>query len=123
MAPENAMVQVRHGMAVHTSDGHTLGKVERVWYGTDPTADNPRCDEEVCSRLEVHHGVFLRRTAMYVPTSAIAEVAGKHVTLNVDAATVNEHDWIKLPPWIAAAGGRQAEPLDDTTRAAAGWGG
>lgn len=117
MTTENAVVQVRKGMAVQSSDGHTLGTVERVWFGTDPTAQDPRCDDELCSRLEVHHGGFLRRRALYVPASAIAAVAGKQVTLTMDAATVNEHDWITLPSWIAAAGGRTPDAREDISKA------
>jgi hypothetical protein len=54
MASENVITQVRKGMEVHTADGQKLGKVAEIWLGTGPTATNPRCDEELCSRLEVH---------------------------------------------------------------------
>ena len=101
MASENVIAQVRKGMEVQTTDGQKLGKVAEVWLGTDPTATNPRCDEEICSRLEVHHG-FLGRGVLYVPYSAIANVTADHVTLNMDAATVHEHDWVQRPRWIEA---------------------
>src|SRR3712207_1263644 len=79
-----------------TADGQHLGKVTAVWLGTDPTAANPRCDEELCSRLEVHHG-FLGHRVLYVPYSAIADVVADQVTLNVDAATVQERAWTQKP--------------------------
>ena len=60
------MGQVCKGMEVRTADGHKLGRVADVWYRTDPTASNPRCDDDVGSRLEVHHGV-LGRSVLYVP--------------------------------------------------------
>ncbi len=101
MASENVIAQVRAGMEVHTADGQKLGKVAEIWLGTDPTATNPRCDEEICSRLEVHAGGFFKRSVLYVPYSAIANVSADHVTLTVDAATVNEHDWRKKPSWVA----------------------
>ena len=50
MANENVVAQVRKGMEVHTADGQTLGKVTEVYLGSDPTASNPLCDEELCSR-------------------------------------------------------------------------
>ena len=43
MAPEQAIGQARTGMEVRTADGHTLGTVAQVWYGTDPTAQDPQC--------------------------------------------------------------------------------
>ena len=101
MANENIVARVRKGMEVHTSDAQKLGKVAEVWLGTDPTATHPRCDEELCSRLEVHSGGVFKRTVLYVPYSAIANVSD-HVTLNVDAATVNERAWTQKPGWVAA---------------------
>ena len=96
MANENIVARVRTGMEVHTSDAQKLGKVAEVWLGTDPTATHPRCDEELCSRLEVHHG-FLGHSVLYVPYSAIAAVAADQVTLNVDAATVSARAWTQKP--------------------------
>ncbi len=61
MASENMVAQVRTGMDVHTADGQPLGKVAQVWIGTDPTASSPRCDDERCSRIEVHRGRLLAR--------------------------------------------------------------
>ncbi len=100
MASENVIARVRKGMEVHTADGQKLGKVAEIWLGTDPTATHPRCDEELCSRLEVHSGGVFKRSVRYVPYSAIANVSD-HVTLNVDDALVNERDWTKKPSWVA----------------------
>jgi len=101
MMSESDIARVSKGMEVQTMDGKELGKVTEVWLGMDPTASNPRCDEEVCSRVEVRRG-FLGRGVLYVPYSAIAAVTGKHVTLNIDAATVNEHAWNQKPGWITS---------------------
>ncbi len=100
MAHEHMIAQVRSGMAVQTADGHPLGKVAQVWVGSDPTASSPRCDDERCSRLEVQRGRLLTRQVRYVPISAIAAVATDHVTLKVDAAAVDEQDWLRRPQWI-----------------------
>jgi hypothetical protein len=61
MGNENVIAQVRTGMPVQTADGHALGNVTQVWVGTDPTASSPRCDDESCSRIEVHKGRLLKR--------------------------------------------------------------
>lgn len=102
MSNENMVQQAREGMSVQTADGQKLGKVKQVWFGIDPTASDPRCDEDICSRLEVHQG-FLKHTVMYIPSNAIANVDSGHIVLNVDMSAVGEHDWLKQPHWIAAA--------------------
>jgi hypothetical protein len=75
--------QVRKGMHVHSSDRADLGKVAEVWLGTDPASATARCDEEVCSRVEVRRGL-LRKQVLYVPYSGIADVSGDTVTLGVN---------------------------------------
>jgi hypothetical protein len=118
MANENLIAQVRTGMAVQTADGHPLGKVAQVWVGTDPTASSPRCDDERCSRIEVRSGGVFKRTVRYVPISAIADVATDHVTLNVDAEAVDEHNWLRKPHWITgmtASADAKNEALRDST--------
>ncbi len=50
--------KVTKGMSVLTSDGVQFGMVADVWIGSDPTVETGRCDDEVCSRLEVHRGGF-----------------------------------------------------------------
>ncbi len=96
MADRNMLAQIREGMEVKSADGKQLGKIGRVWYGSDPLQRTDRCDEEVCSRLEVQQ----RHTTTYIPFNAISDVSGKCVTLNVDAATVNEKGWYRKPLWI-----------------------
>jgi hypothetical protein len=81
----NIMEHVRPGMMVHTADGHPLGTIAQVWFGSDPSASSPRCDDERCSRIEVHKGRLLQRRVRYVPISAIADVATGQVTLKVKA--------------------------------------
>ncbi len=105
MANENMIAQVRTGMPVQTADGQPLGNVTQVWVGTDPTASSPRCDDERCSRIEVQRGRLLKRQVRYVPLSAIAAVATGQVTLKVDAAAVDERDWLRTPQWIATMTG------------------
>ncbi len=93
------MARIHKGMQVHSSDGAKLGKVADVWIGVDPTHSNERCDEELCSRLEVHHGL-LRKEVLYIPYNAIAEVSDEAVRLKVDEATAHSRNWSLRPKWI-----------------------
>jgi sporulation protein YlmC with PRC-barrel domain len=93
------MTRVRKGMEVRTTDGQSLGKVAEVWLGTDPTASSPLCDDALCSRVEVQSGGFFKRSTLYVPYSAIAEVAVDQVILNIDAATAQARPWKTKPSW------------------------
>ncbi len=94
--------KVAKGMSVLTADGVQLGVVADVWIGIDPTAETERCDEEVCSRLEVHRGGFPRRTVLYIPSGAIDHVLVASVLLNVDEATASGLGWTHRPAWLGA---------------------
>jgi hypothetical protein len=98
MASGNIMAQIRKGMEVTTADGRTLGKVAHVWFGIDPARADQRCDEEECSRLEVHLG--RRGGTRYIPYSAIAGVSGQTVSLSATEATVNDKLWHQRPSWM-----------------------
>jgi hypothetical protein len=103
MTSESLLTRLRPGMVVQAADGQPLGKVREVWIGADPRHSSERCDEDECSRLEVHHGA----STVYIPYNAIAEVGGKAVRLSVDAATVHEKGWYRKPLWIP----EEAPPL------------
>ena len=96
MTSENIVSRIRPGMQVHGTDGQLVGKVTEVWVGSDPRHSSERCDEEECSRLEVHHGA----SRFYIPYNAIGDVAGTVVRLTMDAAMVNEKGWYRKPLWI-----------------------
>ena len=98
MATGSVVSRIREGMEVRTSDNVGLGKISQVWIGSDPASSSERCDEELCSRLEVHH----RGERFYIPYSAIADVNNRTVHLNVNEADADEHDWTRRPSWISA---------------------
>ena len=98
MASGSLIARIREGMEVRTSDGVRLGKINQVWVGSDPASSSERCDEDVCSRLEVRQ----RDQRLFIPYSAIADVSGRDVVLGVDAATVDEYSWHRPPLWITA---------------------
>ncbi len=92
--------RVRKGMRVRSSDKADLGKVAEVWLGTDPTAANVRCDEELCSRIEVHHGL-LRKQVLYIPYNAIDTVGDAGVVLTVGEKKAK--GWLAAPKWLSQA--------------------
>ncbi|HEX6289500.1 MAG TPA: hypothetical protein VFZ66_09935 [Herpetosiphonaceae bacterium] len=98
MASGNVMAQIRKGMEVRTEDNSSLGTVAHVWLGVDPSSSSQHCDEETCSRLEVH--LPHRGGARYIPYGAISDVSGKIVRLNVTAAQANEKLWHRRPDWL-----------------------
>jgi hypothetical protein len=111
MATDSMIARVNKGMEVRTSDGKVLGKIANVWYGDDPSSGR-RCDEDVCSRLEVH--LPHRGGARYIPYNVIGDVSGRTVTLNVDEATVNNKLWHQRPTWLP--GGTDFEDFDHIVR-------
>ncbi len=92
MSTESIMTRIRPGMQVHTVDGHLLGNVTRVWFGRDPSANSPHCDDECCSRIEVQRRRMLTRQVRYVPLNAIA------------AVTTTSRSRLMPPPWTSATG-------------------
>ena len=99
--------RIRKGMEVRASDGDVLGRVAEVWVGTDPGSTQPRCDEEVCSRLEVRRRERLvREVVLYVPYSAIAGVSDEGVALGVDGEAARSSGWSHRPRWIRDEGAR-----------------
>ncbi len=96
MDTHKLLTQIQDHMPVRSADGQSLGRIRHIWYGLDPNQHNPRCDEEVCSRLEVDY----QGTIFYIPFNAIAHVGWDGVVLNVDAATVDEKGWYRKPRWI-----------------------
>jgi hypothetical protein len=108
MTNENLITRIRPGMQVQGADGRPVGKVTEVWIGADPRHSSERCDEEECSRLQVHHGA----ATLYIPYNAIADVAGTTVRLTLEAATVNERGWYRKPLWIPEDAPPSAWPFD-----------
>ncbi|HEY0735296.1 MAG TPA: hypothetical protein VGD69_10365 [Herpetosiphonaceae bacterium] len=97
MAIDNVMTSIHKGMDVRSEEGVSLGTVAHVWMGIDPSGGQP-CDEEECSRLEIH--LPHRGGTRYVPYGAVADVSGKTVKLNLSAEAFNEKLWHRRPDWL-----------------------
>jgi hypothetical protein len=96
--------QIHKGMRVHASDGTELGKVQAMWPGIDPTSASVRCDEEVCSRIEVRQGKGRQVRTLYIPHNAVEGVSGDVVTLSVSTETIGSRAWVIRPAWIPSKG-------------------
>ena len=92
--------QIHKGMRVHASDGTDLGEVKAMWPGLDPTSSGVRCDEQVCSRIEVRQGKGKQARTLYIPYNAIAGISGDVVTLGMGAKAANAKGWARRPDWL-----------------------
>ena len=92
MAGGNIVEQVRDGMEVRSSDGKRLGKVRQVH------TRETEIYVEVMARAAFWKLWQPEPKNLFVPASAVAEVAGKRVTLNMDATSART--CTRRPPWI-----------------------
>lgn len=90
--------QLQKGMEVYTADGHKVGKVDQVWFGTSVGGPG-QSEEETC--MEVHRGL-LGRDVMYLPCRIVSAVEGSRVRLSVDEEAIRDTpSWHRKPSWIA----------------------
>ena len=102
--------RLKPGMTVATADGKKLGKIAELYYGADQLDSTGHVDEEHCTHLEVHAGLFGSGQVLFIPATALASVDDKHVRLNMDAATVREQGkWTRRPPGEPKGEGLDAE--------------
>ena len=96
MDTRTLLAQLKEYILDVSADAYPLGRIQHIWCGVDPEQHSSRCDEEVCSRLQVqYHG-----NTFYIPVNAIARVDWDEVVLTVDAATIEETGWYRKPRWI-----------------------
>jgi len=91
--------RLKPGMTVTTADGTKLGTIAELYCGADRVDSTGHVDEEHCTHLEVHTGLFGSGPVLFIPASAVGSVMDKHVRLNVDVNTVREQgSWTRRPP-------------------------
>jgi hypothetical protein len=105
--------QIRKGMHVHASDGTDLGEVKAMWPGIDPTSTSVRCDEEVCSRIEVHKGKGRKARTLYIPYNAVAGISNGVVTLGMTVEAATAKGWARRPGWVPPRMGLWARYVSD----------
>lgn len=97
------------GMQVLGNDGTLLGTITVVWPGAAATDGAPHDDTYGVRKPEADDTAML-----FVPSSAVARVSEKGVTLTVDGAQVGPRGWRFRPAWLKAD-----EPQQEGR---AGWG-
>ena len=94
MAGINMVEQVRDGMQVRAADGRRIGKVNRVYIR------EAEVYLQVIAKASWRIWYLLEPKYLYLPGSAVADVAGRRVTLNMD--TVAARSCTDRPTWIPA---------------------
>ncbi len=119
MAEISALKQVREGMEVRCCDGKVLGRVQRVWFGTDTgvrhslgqmvfsvDADTEDADLPPGSVpdavVEVKLGSAGTGETVYVPHQAVAKVSDDAIDLRVALTTAERSAWSDKPSWMEA---------------------
>jgi hypothetical protein len=92
---------IREGMSVEDADGDSIGTVKAVFQAVRATSTGasdaaPAGD----AYLEVHAGLPLIGKTLYIPSSAIRDVADDRVILQLDETRVEEQGWEQRPTWI-----------------------
>jgi hypothetical protein len=107
---------LREGMSVEDADGDSVGTVKAVYRpvrvapaGTGPSAPASGVLAPAAAStpapagdtyLKVHSGLPLLGKTLYIPSSAIRDVSGDRVILEIDETRVNEQGWQDRPSWI-----------------------
>ncbi len=96
------------GMDVYDSKGDKVGTVGRIYRpagvaastGTAPGtyAEPSTSSAEGCFKVDT--GFLGLGKDLYIPASAITDVSGKRVTLNVDKAGLDDRGWDRRPSWV-----------------------
>jgi hypothetical protein len=95
---KDKIARVHEGMDVQTSDGISLGTITCIWWGSIPEQQFSILDDETC--FEIQRCNTPDGSTLYVPCSAIADVASDCVTLTMDAETVYTKPWNQKPKWL-----------------------
>jgi hypothetical protein len=92
--------QIHEGMDVQTADGLSLGAIKQIWWGSIPDDQFVAVDDETC--FEVQPQQLLSAGMVYVPCSAVADVADGCITLSLDADAVAAKTWYEKPKWLTS---------------------
>ena len=92
-AHRDGVQKLHPGMRVQTSDGSMLGKVARLWRGSDEAA--PHGEEIVVLQVRGRGGF------LWVPVGAILTVSAWRVTLSRPVGEMPFEDWSRKPLWIS----------------------
>ena len=92
---------IREGMSVEDADGDSVGTVKAVFQAVRASsADSGNASPAGDAYLKVHAGLPLIGKTLYIPLSAIRDVADDRVILQLDETRVEEQGWEQRPAWI-----------------------
>jgi hypothetical protein len=98
---EQLVTQIREGMNVEDADGDKIGSVRAIHQPVrvvSTTARDPAPPDE--TYLEVHAGLPILGKTLYIPVSAIRDIADDRVILRIDESRVDDQGWDERPAWI-----------------------
>jgi hypothetical protein len=84
-------------MQVLANEGTVLGTIAVVWRGADATDGAPHDDTYGVKKPDASDTSML-----FIPSSAVAQVSDKGVTLNVGENQVGPRGWRFRPAWLRA---------------------
>ncbi len=98
---------LREGMDVYDPDGDKVGKVGRVYHPAGATA-TPSTTSGTSTRptggtesyFKVDTGFLGLGKDLFIPTTAIRDVTGDRVILNIDKDRVDTMGWDRRPSWL-----------------------
>ena len=95
------------GMEVRDINGDKVGKIGQIYRpvgAVAPSTAIPSGSTEPASLsdqyLKVDTGFLGIGEDLYIPTSAVSDVIGNHVVLNVDKDQVDTRGWDRPPGWV-----------------------
>lgn len=91
----------RVGMQVLANEGTVLGTIATVWRGADATDGAPHDDTYGVKKPDAADTSML-----FIPSSAVAKVSDKDVTLTVDEHQIGPRGWRFRPAWLRADEGQ-----------------
>ena len=98
---EQFVNQIHEGMQVEDADGDKIGTISAIYQpvrviATTSSNAAPAGD----TYLKVHAGLPLLGKTLYIPASAIRDVADDRVILRIDETDVDNQGWDERPAWI-----------------------
>jgi hypothetical protein len=92
---------IREGMSVEDADGDSVGTVKAVFQAVQASsAATSNVAPAGDAYLKVHAGLPLIGKTLYIPASAVRDVADDRVILQIDESRVGEQGWEDRPAWI-----------------------
>ena len=105
---ERYFTSLAEGMDVYDSKGDKVGTIGRIYHpagvaastGTAPGTYAAPSASSAEGYFKVDTGFLGLGKDLFIPASAITDVTGKQVTLNVDKGRLDDRGWDRRPSWV-----------------------